>query len=110
MTIVPSQPLNDAIAREMMGLADRLCSLACNLATDMDVVDRHLDALQSIDLMTQIQRSLADVLRGSDGVEERFGRIPVEELATCLSDAGEKVSEPASNFIAVATTVGQPPD
>ncbi|QJU58862.1 hypothetical protein HL653_14765 [Sphingomonas sp. AP4-R1] len=95
MTAALPQPLNEAIAVEMMDLADCLCKLACTLATDMGVVDRHLDALQSIDLMTQIQRALADVLRGSDSVEQKVARIPVEALAARLSDAVEFSSEAA---------------
>jgi hypothetical protein len=76
--------LHHAIADEMSDLADRLCKLACGLARDTELAMRHMDDLQSIDLMTQIQRALADLLREEDLPAERIGRIPVEALAMRL--------------------------
>lgn len=76
--------LHHAIADEMSDLADRLCKLACVLASDPDLVTRHMDDLQSIDLMTQTQRALADLLRRADAPADRIARIPVEALAARL--------------------------
>jgi hypothetical protein len=76
--------LHHAIADEMSDLADRLCKLACVLAQDPQVALRHIDDLQSIDLMTQTQRALADLLRQDDLPVDRVGRIPVEALAMRL--------------------------
>lgn len=76
--------LNRAIADEMSALADRLCKLACVLASDPAVVTQHMDELQSIDLMTQTQRALADLLRQDDAPADRIARIPVEALAMRL--------------------------
>lgn len=75
---------NHAIAEEMSALADRLCKLACVLASDPALAMRHMDELQSIDLMTQTQRALADVLRQDDAPLDRIARIPVEALAARL--------------------------
>jgi hypothetical protein len=86
--------LNRAVADEMSALADRLCKLACVLASDPALVTQHMDELQSIDLMTQIQRALADLLRQDDAPADRIARIPVEALAMRLEAriAGERAA------------------
>ena len=86
MTARPNDPLIPAIADEMADLADRLCRLACILANDPAVLTPHFDELQSIDLMVQTQRALADLLRQSGPASERIGRIPVEALATRIEE------------------------
>lgn len=72
------------IADEMSDLADRLCRLACVLASDAALIEQHFDALQSIDLMTQIQRALAELLRRPGAPETRLAELPVEALAARL--------------------------
>ena len=86
MTARPNDPLIPAIADEMADLADRLCRLACILANDPAVLTPHFDELQSIDLMVQTQRALADLLRQPGPASERIGRIPVEALATRIEE------------------------
>jgi len=76
----------DAIAGELSDLADRLCKLACVLASDPGLVQHHMDDLQSIDLMTQWQRALADLLRQPGTPEARIARVPVEALAQRLEE------------------------
>lgn len=74
-----------AVADEMSDLADRLCKLACVLARDPDLIVNYLDDLQAIDLMTQTQRALADVLREPGEPNSRINRIPVQALADRLA-------------------------
>ena len=74
------------IADEMSDLADRFCKLACVLASDPALVTHHMDDLQSIDLMTQWQRALADLLRQPGTPEARIARVPVEALAQRLEE------------------------
>jgi len=81
MTASPTDSLVPAIADEMADLADRLCRLACILANDPAVLTPHFDELQSIDLMVQTQRALADLLRQPGGASARIAHIPVEALA-----------------------------
>jgi len=76
-----NDPFVQAVADEMSDLADRLCRLACILAGDPVVVQTHFDELQSIDLMTQIQRALVELLRQPGTPEARFSKVPVEALA-----------------------------
>lgn len=81
----PNDPLIPAIADEMADLADRLCRLACILANDPAVLTTHFDELQSIDLMVQLQRALADILRKPGSVSTRIAGVPVEALAMRLA-------------------------
>jgi len=74
----------EAIAGEMSDVADRLCKLACVLASDPALVAHHMDDLQSIDLITQLQRALADLLRQPGSPAARIARVPVEALAMRL--------------------------
>ena len=74
------------IADEMSDLADRFCKLACVLASDPALVTHHMDDLQSIDLMTQWQRALANLLRQPGTPEARIAGVPVEELAARLEE------------------------
>jgi len=88
--------LHHAIADEMSDLADRLCKLACGLARDTELAMRHMDDLQSIDLMTQLQRALADLLRQDDLPADRVARVPVEALAMRLMDRIEPEQDRAA--------------
>lgn len=85
MSGMPSDPLIPAIADEMADLADRLCRLACTLASDPAVLTTHFDELQSIDLMVQLQRALVDLLRKPGSVSMRVADVPVEALAMRLA-------------------------
>jgi hypothetical protein len=85
MSESPIDPLVPAIADEMADLADRLCRLACILASDSAVLATHFDELQSIDLMVQLQRALADLLRKPGPAMTRIAGIPVEALAMRLA-------------------------
>jgi len=86
MTAAPNDPLMGAVIEEMRDVADRLCRLACILTGDPQVIANHFDELQSLDLLTQIQRTLADVLSRTGSVDERLSGMGLEALAERLRD------------------------
>ncbi len=82
-----------AIADEMSELADHLCKLACVLASDPELIVNYLDDLQAIDLMTQTQRALADLLREPGAPDAKIGQVRVQALADRLAarlDEGQR--------------------
>lgn len=86
----PSSTCDDglvlAVAEELSLVADALCRLACVLVSDADLAQRHITDLQALDLITQTQRSLADVLRQEGPIEARLGSISLEALALRLEE------------------------
>ncbi|WBO20721.1 hypothetical protein [Sphingomonas abietis] len=73
-----------AIADELVGLTTALSELAYDLGSHGETVRRHMGALQSIDLITQIHLSLADLLRSSGPFEQRLEGVVVEALGQRL--------------------------
>lgn len=72
--------LAHALADELVALTTRLSDLAFELGSDPEVLRRHMEALQAIDFITQVQLTVADVLRGEAspdaiGLEEVAGRL-----------------------------------
>jgi|GEM_PF-6604442 hypothetical protein len=86
MTVASNDPLMGAVIEEMRDVADRLCRLACILTGDPQVITNHFDELQSLDLLTQIQRTLADVLSRAGSIDERLSGMGLEALAERLRD------------------------
>lgn len=73
-----------AIADELVALTTKLSDLAYDLGSDPVTVRRHMNSLQAIDLITQIQLALADFLRSDAPLPTRIAEIPVEELSASL--------------------------
>ena len=92
MTTAPHDPLSGAVIQEMRDVADRLCRLACILTSDPQVVNCHFDELQSLDLLTQTQRALADVLSRAGGVDDRLSGMGLEALADRLRNRVDRAA------------------
>lgn len=73
-----------AIADELVGLTAALSELAYDLGSHGETVRRHMGALQSIDLITQIHLCLAELLRSSAPFEQRLEGVVVEALGQRL--------------------------
>lgn len=78
--------LAQALADEMVALTGVLSELAYDLGSDPDTLRRHMDSLQSIDRITQVQLALADVLRSGDTPAARIDAVTLESLAASLRD------------------------
>lgn len=71
--------LNEALADELVLASRRLADLAFELASDEDTLRRHMTSMQDIDHVTQIQLSIADLLR--NGVAG-LGDITLGDMAS----------------------------
>lgn len=66
-SIIPPNPsLLQKIADELENMRQETESLGAMLCSDPDVAMRHMNALQSLDLLGQTQLALAKILRAED--------------------------------------------
>lgn len=66
-SIIPPNPsLLQKIAEELENMRQETESLGTMLCSDPDVAMRHMNALQSLDLLGQTQLALAKILRAED--------------------------------------------
>lgn len=90
MSALPSmgvgRPLADALAEELVLAAQMLGELAFELGSDTDTLRRHMTALQKIDLVTQMQLAVVDMLRLSTDCEDALTMVTLEETAQRLRD------------------------
>lgn len=84
--ILPDAALAHALADELLAATRLLSDLAYDLGSDPDVLRRHMESLQTVDLVTQIQLAIADVLRSTDPVAVRLSAVPLEALSARLAD------------------------
>jgi hypothetical protein len=84
---VLSRSLADALADELVRLTTQLGDLAYDLGGDPHTLRRHMEALQAIDLVTQTQLAIADMLRSGEPVEERVAAITLADMAGRLRTA-----------------------
>lgn len=74
-----NQATHRQIAVVLEELSQEVEALGATLCTDMDIAMRHMDALQSIDLIAQKQRSLASLL-DADCPTEQIEKIAIDTL------------------------------
>ncbi|MCW1383031.1 hypothetical protein OLX02_09365 [Novosphingobium sp. KCTC 2891] len=74
-----NQATHRQIAVVLEELAQEVEALGAALCVDMDVAMRHMDTLQSIDLIAQKQRSLAALL-DADCPAEQVEKIAIDTL------------------------------
>jgi hypothetical protein len=79
--------LANALADELVALTDTLSALACDLGSNIEIVRRHMTALQAVDQISQVQLAMADILRGSGSDSERVSGVRLEALAERLRAA-----------------------
>lgn len=88
MSAAPLAPaLAQAIADELVTLTEMLAVLADDLGSDIEIVRRHIGALQAVDQISQVQLALADVLRAHGRDRDRVATVPLEALAERLRAA-----------------------
>lgn len=79
--------LADALADELVRATARLGDLAYDLGSDDETLRRHMASIQAIDLVTQTQLAVADVLRATAAVDERIAGVTLEDVAGRLRAA-----------------------
>lgn len=77
--VPPNVATHRQIALVLEELAQEVETLGASLCGDIDVAMRHMDSLQSIDLIAQKQRSLARLLN-ADCLETEVERIGLDIL------------------------------
>ena len=87
MQVPLSQPFANALADELVALTNRLGDLAFELGNDPATLRRHMGSLQAIDLVTQVQLAIADILRSTAPIEERVAGVTLETLRETLARA-----------------------
>ena len=85
----------EAIAGELLSLTTQLEALAAELGRDPATLRRHMESLQAIDLVGQVHRALADILRGAGPLESRLEAVPLDSLRHRLLAAA--LGEPPPN-------------
>lgn len=81
-----ASPLQAALAEELRIASRLLNDLAYDLARDSAVIRTHMESLQKIDLVTQIQLSVASVL-DSGQTDETQVFVGLEDMAERLRAA-----------------------
>lgn len=74
-----------AVADVLLDLSLDIETLGTALCSNVDVVQRHVQELQTIDLIAQKQRSLAAVLR-ADCPKSALSNVSLDELRTRLGE------------------------
>lgn len=82
--------LASALADELIGVTALLSDLARDLGDHPETLRRHMNSLQAVDLIAQTHIAIAGVLRATATVEVRLAAIPIDALATSLSEAVER--------------------
>jgi len=86
-TIGGTNALAQAMAEELVIASRILGELAFDLGSDPDTLRRHMTSLQKIDLVTQMQLAVADMLRLSSDAEAALAVVTLEETASRLRAA-----------------------
>lgn len=76
-----------ALADELVALTGKLSELAYDLGSEPDTLRRHMTSLQAIDLITQVQLAIADILRSKASPEERVAGVTLHEFSESLREA-----------------------
>lgn len=77
-------PLAKALAEELVLLTNELAQLAFDLGQDPNILRNHIETLQKVDLITQTQLGVADMLRSESNVSERLDDLTLEDMAKRL--------------------------
>lgn len=87
MTIQADDRLIEAVAEELSSLGHRIEHLGMKLASDRDILVRHVELLQEFDLMAQTHTELASILRllTATGAGRAMADVRLEALAARLS-------------------------
>lgn len=95
MTAIPSSfpsarggALQEALADELMEMGASIETVATLLASDLALATRHLEALQSLDLLAQTSRACAALVRAGRDAEACEAAI----MAIGLADLKQRLS------------------
>lgn len=80
----PAHPMTIALADELVLASRILGEMAFDLGSDPDTLRRHMTSLQKIDLVTQMQLAVADMLRLSSDAEAALATVTLEATAERL--------------------------
>ncbi|WP_375249152.1 hypothetical protein [Sphingomonas sp.] len=78
------RPLAEALAEELVIASRLLGELGYELGCDPETLRRHMTSLQKIDLITQMQLAVADVLRHAATSADVVSLVTLEETAARL--------------------------
>lgn len=99
MSEVPSTscgtPLALALADELVRASQLLADLAFDLGSDPGTLRRHMSSLQRVDLVTQIQIAVAELLRSPVITPDLLKSVPLEDMAARLEGLGGAGRTPA---------------
>ncbi len=85
--IAVPRALADALAEELVRATARLGDLAYDLGSDANTLRAHMASIQAIDLVTQTQLAIADMLRATAAVEDRIAAVTLDDMAGRLRTA-----------------------
>ncbi|TMM47141.1 PilZ domain-containing protein [Qipengyuania marisflavi] len=80
----PTKPVDLVVAQELARLKEVLDAIALELSEDMDVLMRHGEALQNLDIASATVESLEQVLSAED-VIKAIAEVPMKDLRDRLS-------------------------
>jgi len=92
MSAVFPKAMMAAMADELVCASGLLTELTTDLFSDPEAVRRHMVALQKLDLVTQIQCGIVDLLRSDQSVEEALDALPLEDMAFRLRAATQNAA------------------
>jgi len=87
MSAVLPKAMMTALADELVCASGLLGELTSDLFSDPEAVRRHMVTLQKLDLVTQIQFGIAELLRCERSVDEALNAITLEDMALRLRAA-----------------------
>jgi len=73
-----------ALADELVALTASLAELAYDLGSNDEILRQHIESLQAVDRITQVQLAIADILRSGSSPSERLADVTLESLASSL--------------------------
>jgi len=83
----------DAVADELIGMRDMIEAVATALATDAALASRHLETLQSLDLVAQTGLACAALLRAGDDDGARRDALQAIGLADLKQRLSHRILE-----------------
>ncbi|WP_183985134.1 hypothetical protein [Sphingomonas jinjuensis] len=78
------------LAEELVALTGQLSDLAYDLGSNPETLRAHMSSIQLVDVITQAQIAIADILRSDAPIEDRIASITLEALGQRIGDGYRK--------------------
>jgi hypothetical protein len=78
------------LAEELVALTGQLSDLAYDLGSNPETLRAHMSSIQLVDVITQAQIAIADILRSDAPVEDRIAAVTLEALGQRIGDGYRK--------------------